>query len=425
MTEIIDNKLIVSRKKKPVLVAELRKAGYEAFPNVKDAKKAGEADDVVENTDDPADEDGGARDFDYLLGMPIWSLTQERVDRLKQQMVDKKKQLDDLKALSEKDLWCADLDEFLKVWNAREVEEDEIKRKIRSMGRRVSKKLGVGKSSKAGARMRVDDDYAPKAPKPKASAKAGVLKVEAPKKTTQQKMTGMFGTTAASLKVKSSTIRRTFDGTDEDKTEATDAAISDDEEFDAIKPSRAASVQPSEGGRTKRAAAAKPKNWMIDDDDDSDALDDDDLGDIGHMVKGIGASDSTDATAGRVSLYGMSRPDSAGRDKSSAEPVRAKVKPKAIDLNEDETNYEALAQSSPQRPAATANLDSFLSNDSDEDMLAAPVAKPKAKTVTKPKAPAAKKPVAAPAKAKVEPKPVGLSPAAKAYAAKKLKKKNV
>ncbi len=70
--EIIENKLVVSKKKKPVLVAELRKREYEAFPKVKDAQKAGETDDVVENEDEvAADEDSGARDFDYLLGVRI------------------------------------------------------------------------------------------------------------------------------------------------------------------------------------------------------------------------------------------------------------------------------------------------------------------------------------------------------------------
>jgi DNA topoisomerase-2 len=70
--EIIENKLVVSKKKKPVLVAELRKRDYEAFPKVTEAQKAGETDDVVENEEDvAADEDFGARDFDYLLGVSI------------------------------------------------------------------------------------------------------------------------------------------------------------------------------------------------------------------------------------------------------------------------------------------------------------------------------------------------------------------
>jgi DNA topoisomerase II len=73
--EIIDNKLVVSKKKKPVLVAELRKANYEAFSKVADAKKAGETDDVVENEEEEAaDDDAGARDFDYLLGVSFPAL---------------------------------------------------------------------------------------------------------------------------------------------------------------------------------------------------------------------------------------------------------------------------------------------------------------------------------------------------------------
>ena len=72
--EIIENKLVVSKKKKPVLVAELRKRDYEAFPKVKDAQKAGENEDVVENEDDGADDEGGARDFDYLLGVSSFAI---------------------------------------------------------------------------------------------------------------------------------------------------------------------------------------------------------------------------------------------------------------------------------------------------------------------------------------------------------------
>jgi DNA topoisomerase-2 len=73
--EIIENKLVVSKKKKPVLVAELRKRDYEAFPKVSEAQKAGETDDVVDNEEEvAADEDSGARDFDYLLGVSVLCL---------------------------------------------------------------------------------------------------------------------------------------------------------------------------------------------------------------------------------------------------------------------------------------------------------------------------------------------------------------
>lgn len=73
VTEIIDNKLVVSKKPKPKLVEELRKRGYEPFPKVKDAKKAGETEDV-ENTEEGGVEEGGARDYDYLLSVGLFLL---------------------------------------------------------------------------------------------------------------------------------------------------------------------------------------------------------------------------------------------------------------------------------------------------------------------------------------------------------------
>ena len=56
-------------------------------------------------------------------------------------------------------------------------------------------------------------------------------------------------------------------------------------------PSRAPSEQPA-NGRTKRAAAAAPKKWVITDDEESESDDGKFLGDVGAMVKGIGGGDN-------------------------------------------------------------------------------------------------------------------------------------
>lgn len=72
ISEIIENKLVVSKKKKPVLVQELRERGYEAFPPKADEKKAKSTDEELANGDeDPDDDDttAGARDYDYLLSV--------------------------------------------------------------------------------------------------------------------------------------------------------------------------------------------------------------------------------------------------------------------------------------------------------------------------------------------------------------------
>lgn len=74
---IIDKELVVSNRKKADIVAELRKKQFRPFPKVTKAKAAGETEDVVEDED--AESDGDLSDYDYLLGMAIWSLTKEKV----------------------------------------------------------------------------------------------------------------------------------------------------------------------------------------------------------------------------------------------------------------------------------------------------------------------------------------------------------
>jgi len=417
--EIIDNKLVVSKKRKPVLVAELRSRKYEAFPKVKDAKKAGEAEDVVENDEEVAeDEEGGARDYDYLLGMPIWSLTQERVDKLKQQMVNKKAELDELAALSEKDLWVGDLDAFLEVWNAALEEDSAIKKNIRSLGRRASKKLGVGKGGKVQSKLKKDGDYAPtkKAAKPlKANPAKGIVKVQ-PTETAKKRFDEMFSGKAT--KKPGATKGFGSDGAEEM------SGLSDDD-F-AVVAAAPAPEPAAAGGRNKRAAAAKPKNWILND-EDSESDDDKLLGDVGAMVKGIGADSDSGATNGRVSLFAMSRPGSSSGRPSLAAPKAKAAAKKIVELSDDDdqTNYEMLAMASPQKaPAAMdRDLDSFLSDDDEMPIMSkkAPVAK--AKPAPKPaakKAPVLKKTAAS---AVAAPKPVTLSPAAKAYAAKQAKAK--
>ena len=69
---IIDGQLIVSKKKKKDLVAELRQKGFKPFPKVADASKGGENEPVVANDElEDGDEnvETEANAYDYLLGV--------------------------------------------------------------------------------------------------------------------------------------------------------------------------------------------------------------------------------------------------------------------------------------------------------------------------------------------------------------------
>jgi DNA topoisomerase-2 len=65
---IIDGKLVISKKKKAVLIAELKEKGFKAFPKVVEAVKAGENEPVVEDEDSP-EETFASNAYDYLLGV--------------------------------------------------------------------------------------------------------------------------------------------------------------------------------------------------------------------------------------------------------------------------------------------------------------------------------------------------------------------
>lgn len=68
---IIDGSLIVNKKKKSTLVAELKAKDFKAIPKIVDARKEGEFEPVVEEQDEASDElkEAGANDYDYLLGV--------------------------------------------------------------------------------------------------------------------------------------------------------------------------------------------------------------------------------------------------------------------------------------------------------------------------------------------------------------------
>lgn len=72
---IITKELVVSGKRRPDIVAELRGLKFRPFPKKERAKEEGENEAAEEGEGD----EGQASDYDYLLGMAIWSLTSEKV----------------------------------------------------------------------------------------------------------------------------------------------------------------------------------------------------------------------------------------------------------------------------------------------------------------------------------------------------------
>ena len=71
-----------------------------------------------------------AKEYEYLLGMPMWSVTEERVILLEKQMLEKKQEFDTLKQKPIHLIWNEDLDAFMvelkRVWAKEEDERQKL-----------------------------------------------------------------------------------------------------------------------------------------------------------------------------------------------------------------------------------------------------------------------------------------------------------
>lgn len=137
--EIISNKLTIANRKRADLMDELRKRGY-ASQTISKKKNS-------ESVSDESDKDdseifSGDKNYDYLLGMPLWNITNEKVLYFEQELAKKKDELDKLLATPPSHLWRHDLDQF--VESVKLYEEEQL-----SIQNATGIKLKKGGRSKA------------------------------------------------------------------------------------------------------------------------------------------------------------------------------------------------------------------------------------------------------------------------------------
>ncbi|KAM5483676.1 DNA topoisomerase 2 [Microsporum audouinii] len=463
---IIDGKLVISKKKKTILIQELKDKAFKPFPKVADTAKSDEVDD--EEGEEDEEEEGNSDAvlssdaYDYLLSMPLWSLTQERVEKLRRQIGDKEMEVDALIKLSKEDIWKKDLDDFIAEWRFQLEDEESRRKKIAGRGRRLSAKVKTGSrvtvAKKRKANSGDDSDFdAPKGkkatvnrvqpkgglldylskPKPKAKVKSNVdgaddsdeFEVEVMPKPKSR------GSTKAAKPV--SVVNDLSDadfmdidsmGKEKSKPKATSSTekptvVNDDSDIEMVsKPT------------TQRSARVKqqPKKYhgfSTSEDEETDDFD------VSAMVKGIDKTKAKPASDSRTLFSEPSRP--------AGESTKLATKP-AKDTHEfdaDETNYSKLIpQNSPRRSLLVKPKENKVFSDMEDNIEEDPkpaskppnkakptasksTAKPAAKASTasargRPKKPTTAAPIA-------DRKTLQLSPAAKAYASKKAKTKKL
>ncbi|XP_071763633.1 DNA topoisomerase 2-beta isoform X1 [Centroberyx gerrardi] len=149
--EKIEGKISIENKSKRELIRMLVQKGFESDPVAAWAKaqeKAQDEEDRDANDSDSSIDSGSSSgpNFNYILNMPLWCLSKEKVDELLKQRDHKRGELNDLQQKSSEDLWKEDLAVFIEELDNVEAQE----REDQSVGRAT--KLVKGKVGKPKAK---------------------------------------------------------------------------------------------------------------------------------------------------------------------------------------------------------------------------------------------------------------------------------
>ncbi|XP_030002971.1 DNA topoisomerase 2-beta isoform X2 [Sphaeramia orbicularis] len=127
--EKIEGKITIENKSKRDLIRMLVQKGYESDPVAAwtKAQEKAQEDDSDGNESDSSVDSGSASgpNFNYILNMPLWCLTKEKVDELLKQRDQKRGELNDLQKKSSEDLWKEDLAVFIEELDNVEAMERE------------------------------------------------------------------------------------------------------------------------------------------------------------------------------------------------------------------------------------------------------------------------------------------------------------
>ncbi|KAL8576595.1 DNA topoisomerase 2-alpha [Nucella lapillus] len=155
--EKIEGKVVIENKPKKDIIQMLVRRGYDSDPvkawkEAQSKEKQDESDDFDDNASTASDMTGGP-DFNYILNLPLWSLTKERKDELMKQGHSKREELAELRGKTPTGLWEDDLEQFMIVLD--EVEEQE---KSDRTGEALTLKMGkLGKVGKVKSKKAVVD----------------------------------------------------------------------------------------------------------------------------------------------------------------------------------------------------------------------------------------------------------------------------
>jgi len=128
---VVDGKLTIAKKKKAMLITELRALKLRTLQEIQ--QTSGYVNPLEEEEKEEEEEvdlqQAGQKvekGYDYLLGMPLWSLTYERVEELRQQLHQKEDEIDVLRKTTEPQLWERDLKALEQVLDEQDTKDQKL-----------------------------------------------------------------------------------------------------------------------------------------------------------------------------------------------------------------------------------------------------------------------------------------------------------
>ena len=143
--EVCSGDLVISNRKRADILSELQARDYEVFHKQNNNLRPNETESESEDDQGESNDGNLAKGYDYLLGMKIWSLTYEKAQKLRNELADKTKTVEDLEATTPKQLWRNDLKVLEDALDERDVAyaeaaEEELKAQGKNKKHQASKK---------------------------------------------------------------------------------------------------------------------------------------------------------------------------------------------------------------------------------------------------------------------------------------------
>lgn len=365
---IIDKKLTVSNRKKADLVEDLERLSFPKFgkdgvPHYSKDELEEEISVVLDEFEKEKEEDPEvaalAEDvvkpdlptFDYLLNMPIYSLTRERYEKLLRQRDTKENELHELLKKSAKDLWNIDLDKFVQGWH--DFEEEDRFQRTKNVFKKTDKKNAkrrapaakVAKTTKKAKIEPLENDL----PKSLQASKPPSETVEDKKPVFGSGLSaGVFG---SPVKKRKSEYERDADDLFADMSDL----------MDGFKKTTSAFGQKSD---TEPAAKSKPSLFALDDDEDVEIFDGPEP--IRSRSSSSRATPSTTEKPSKPPAKTTSRATKASAKPKAAPKAKSRT---ATPLSDDDDVAELIsAPVEPRKRAARANTKkTYTASFSDED----------------------------------------------------------